>query len=131
MLGVGIDIVEVERIARMMERFGERFLQRVFTPDEQAYCRRRHFAPVHYAARFAAKEAAVKAFGGQLEPVVWRELEVVALPSGKPRLVLHGRAYEAFAALGGQKIFLSLSHTRTLAVAQVVFTGERKENGRA
>jgi len=117
-LGIGIDIVEVERIRAALEqsRTGERFRARVFTPGEVAYCSRRRNAHESYAARFAAKEAMMKAFG---RAVGWREIEVVR-GEGAPTIRLNGRAAERAAALGIRRIHLSLSHTATLAAAYVI-----------
>lgn len=120
MLAVGVDIVEVGRIARMVERWGERFLRRVYTPQELAYSRGR---PPQLAARFAAKEAAMKALGTGRRGVAWREVEVVGRRGQPPSLRLHGRARERARRLGLRSLALSLSHSRDYAVALVV--GER------
>lgn len=105
-----------------MERHGERFLQRIFTAAEIAYCqRKRHTAAESLAARFAAKEAGAKALGtGIAKGVGWREIEVAHLPGGRPTLRLHGRAAERAAAMGVTGVHLSLSHGRDLAIASVV-----------
>jgi holo-[acyl-carrier protein] synthase len=117
-LGVGVDIIDVERIqaALTRPRTGERFRARVFTDGEVTYCLRRRNAAESFAARFAAKEAMMKAFG---RAYGWREIEVVR-GAGAPTLLLHGRAQERAAALGLQRIHLSLSHTATLAIAYVI-----------
>ena len=94
-LGIGMDIVETKRIADSLERFGDRFLHRVFLEGEVAYSNSMKFPPLHLAARFAAKEAISKAFGtGIGREIGWRDLEIVREPSGAPKVVLHGRAEE-------------------------------------
>jgi len=120
-LGVGVDIVDVERIAAALARprTGDRFRARVFTEGEVAYCMRRRNAAESFAARFAAKEAMMKAFG---RAYGWREIEVVR-GTGAPTLLLHGRAQERAKALGLRRIHLSLSHTATQAIAYVVAEG--------
>ena len=123
-LGTGIDLVENARIAGSIEKFGDRFLNRVFLPEELAYCgAMRHPVP-HYAARFAAKEAVAKAFGcGISERIGFLEIEVTRNEAGAPSIVLHGPALELAAERGVTKIFLSLSHTDNYSVAQVTLTG--------
>ncbi len=120
-VGSGIDMVEISRIHQSMVRFGQRFLDRVFTGAEQAYCLRKRKAPESLAARFAAKEAGAKALGtGISRGVHWLEIEVVREPGGKPSLRFHGRAAEIAAALGVAHTALSLTHTADLAMASVV-----------
>ena len=123
-LGVGMDIVETKRIAESIERFGDRFLNRIFLDGEVAYSRSMKFPHLHLAARFAAKEAISKAFGtGIGRDLGWRDLEIVREPSGAPRVVLHGRA-EAFAkARGVQAVHVSLSHTTEYGAASAVIVG--------
>lgn len=118
-LGVGIDLVETARLAEAIERHGARFLQRVFSPGEQRYCDGNARRIEHYAARFAAKEAAWKALGldGGLP---WKEIEVERLPSGAPRLVLHGGTAARATARGLRALHVSLSHTESTATAMVV-----------
>lgn len=121
-VGAGIDLVETDRIRRAIARFGWRFLERVFTPGEIAHAQRKRDPAEHLAARFAAKEAAMKALGtGLRRGVRWRDFEVANLPSGRPTLTLHGRAAEIAAALGVRHIALSLTDTRDAAMALVVF----------
>ncbi len=123
-LGIGVDLVEVERIDRAIERHGEHFLRRVFTKGEIAYCAGMHAPGPHYAARFAAKEAVSKAFGtGIGERLALQDIEVCREESGAPFIVLHGPAEEFARERGVQKIHLALSHTATSAVAQVVIEG--------
>lgn len=123
-LGTGIDLAEVDRIRRAVERHGERFLQRIYTPGERAYVERKRNRFARYAARFAAKEAAMKAIGtGWKHGVRWQDFEVVNLPGGKPTLRFSGKAAEFAARLGVQSVALSLSHTEALAIAEVILEG--------
>ncbi|MGA3210252.1 MAG: holo-ACP synthase [Terriglobales bacterium] len=120
-VGIGIDIIEVKRIAASIDRFGERFLHRVFTPAEIRYCDSKINRDERYAARFAAKEAGMKAIGtGWRRGVTWRDVEVQREPSGQPRLAFTGRAGEFAAALGVKRAFVSLTHTAEHAIAQVI-----------
>lgn len=123
-IGTGVDLVEIARIAQAMERFGARFLNRVYTPSEQAYCLRKRRAAESLAARFAAKEAAAKALGTGIGfGVNWREIEVVRAPSGKPSLRFHGRAAQIAAHLGVTSSALSITHSEDLAQAFVILEG--------
>jgi holo-[acyl-carrier protein] synthase len=120
-LGVGTDLIEIARIQQSVARFGDRFLQRVFTQREIAYCRRKKNAAESFAARFAAKEAGAKALGtGISQGVAWLELEVARLPSGRPTLQLTGRAAQRARDLGVVTVSLSLTHSRDIALAVVV-----------
>jgi len=121
-LGLGTDITEVPRIQASLHRYGQHFLDRVYTPGEIAYCHaRKKSSAQSFAARFAAKEAAAKALGtGISRGVTWRELEVVRHPGQAPQLVLHGRAAEVAQARGIRRLTLSLTHTRDTAMAVVV-----------
>lgn len=120
LVGTGIDMVEIHRIAQSIERFGERFLSRVFTPGEIAYCQSKKNSAESFAARFAAKEAAAKALGtGIQHGVTWKELEVRREPGRRPHLHLSGRAKEIAARLGVRHISLSLTHSNTTAMAAV------------
>ena len=131
-LGLGTDLTEVPRIQRSLDRFGQRFLQRVYTPAEIAYCTSKKSAAQSLAARFAAKEAAAKALGtGISRGIAWRDLEVTRAPSGKPSLQLHGRAAQIAAHLGVQRISLSLTHSAQLAIAVVIMEGPETEPARA
>ncbi|HEY1807878.1 MAG TPA: holo-ACP synthase [Acidobacteriaceae bacterium] len=124
LVGTGIDLVEVPRIARSIERFGDRFLRRVFTDAEIAYCRARTAAAQSFAARFAAKEAAAKALGtGIQHGVSWKELEVQRLPGRRPSLHMSGRARAIAGQLGVTRVSLSLTHTAALAMATVHLEG--------
>jgi holo-[acyl-carrier protein] synthase len=120
-VGTGVDIAEVRRIEQAIERFGERFLQRIFTAGEIRYCDSKANRVERYAARFAAKEAAMKALGtGWNHGVRWRDCEVVRAPGGRPTMTFHGKAGEFAARLGAKNIALSLSHTVEQAIAFVI-----------
>lgn len=120
-VGTGIDIVEVSRVEAAIARFGRRFLERVFTEAEIRYCESKANRMERYAARFAAKEAGMKALGtGWSGGVTWRGLEVSREPGGRPTLALRGRAAQHAARLGVKRISLSVSHIATQAVAQVI-----------
>jgi len=125
-VGTGIDVVEIERIQQAIDRYGQRFLNRVFSPDEQAYCLRKRNAAESLAARFAAKEAAAKALGtGISRGVSWLEIEVVRELSGRPTLRFHGRAAKVARRLDAVRTSLSLTHTGRLAVACAVLESGR------
>jgi holo-[acyl-carrier protein] synthase len=120
-VGSGIDLVEITRIQHSMDRFGARFLDRVYTAAEKAYCLRKRNSAESFAARFAAKEAGAKALGtGISHGVSWLEIEVVREPSGRPNLKFHGRAAERAERMGVLNTALSLTHTGALAMASVV-----------
>ena len=120
-VGTGIDIAEVPRVAQAIERFGQRFLTRVFTEGEIRYCDSKANRIERYAARFAAKEAGMKALGtGWSRGVRWRDIEVFRQPGGRPTLAFHGRAGEFASRLGVVNIALSLTHTADEAMAQVI-----------
>jgi holo-[acyl-carrier protein] synthase len=125
-VGSGIDLVEIGRIHDSVERFGQRFLDRIFTAAEQAYCLRKRKASESLAARFAAKEAGAKALGtGISRGVNWLEIEVMRERGGKPSLRFHGRAAEIAANMGVANVALSLTHTGDLAMASVVLEDGR------
>ncbi|ABF43518.1 phosphopantethiene--protein transferase domain protein [Candidatus Koribacter versatilis Ellin345] len=120
-LGTGIDIVEVPRIAQSIQRFGDRFLGRIYTPAEIRYCQSKANAVERFAARFAAKEAAMKAIGtGMRGGVTWHDFEVGREPGGRPTMVFHGKAAQVAQGLGGRRAHLSVSHTEQYAVASVI-----------
>ena len=120
-VGTGIDIAEVPRIRHSIERFGNRFLERIFTAGEMRYCDSKANCIERYAARFAAKEAAMKALGtGWNHGVRWRDCEVVRMPGGRPTMHFHGVAGEFAAKLGVKNAALSISHTEDQAIAQVI-----------
>jgi holo-[acyl-carrier protein] synthase len=121
---MGVDVAEVPRIGEAIERYGERFIERVFTAGEIAYVERKANRYERYAARFAAKEAGMKAIGtGWKRGVRWRDFEVANLPSGKPTLRFHGVAAGIAAQLGVKNVALSLTHTAELAMAHVILEG--------
>jgi holo-[acyl-carrier protein] synthase len=123
-VGTGIDIAEVPRIRKSIDRFGDRFLNRIYSAGEIRYCDAKANRVERYAARFAAKEAAMKALGtGWSRGVRWRDCEVVRLPGGRPSIVFHGRAGEIAAKLGVTNVALSLTHTAEQAMAQVILEG--------
>ncbi len=125
LVGTGIDLVEIPRIEQSIARFGSRFLDRIYTPGEQAYCLRKRQSAESFAARFAAKEAAAKALGtGIQHGVTWRELEVIRLPGQRPTLLLHGRAAAIGRRLGVQAIWLAITHGTGLAIATVHMEGD-------
>lgn len=120
-VGTGIDITEVPRIRESIQRFGQRFLDRIYTAGEQRYCDSKANRHERYAARFAAKEAAMKALGtGWNHGVRWRDCEVVRMPGGRPTIAFHGKAGEVAAKLGVKNAALSISHTVDQAIAQVI-----------
>jgi holo-[acyl-carrier protein] synthase len=120
LVGTGIDLVEIRRIEESIERFGERFLHRVFTGGEIAYCLRKRQSTESFAARFAAKEAGAKALGTGIQyGISWKELEVVRPPGQRPTLLLHGRAAAMGLSLGVRTIWLAITHAGGLAIATV------------
>ncbi len=124
-VGTGIDIAEVPRIAQALSRHGDRFLHRVFTDGEIRYCDSKANRIERYAARFAAKEASMKALGtGWNHGVRWRDIEVCRQPGGRPTIAFHGKAAEFAARLGAVHIALSLSHTAEQAIAQVILESD-------
>jgi holo-[acyl-carrier protein] synthase len=120
-VGTGVDLAEVPRIQASIERFGARFIERIYTPAEIAYVERKANRWERYAARFAAKEAGMKAIGtGWRHGVRWQDFEVANLPSGKPTLLLHGVAARVADRLGVRNVSLSLTHTAELGMAHVI-----------
>jgi holo-[acyl-carrier protein] synthase len=123
-LGIGLDATDIPRLADVLERYGERFLQRVFTPGEIAYCTRRRNPAPHLAGRFAAKEATMKALGtGHSRGVLWKDIEVVR-GGGPPRLQLHGGAARRAEGMQVRRSLLTITHSDTLALAQVMLIGD-------
>jgi holo-[acyl-carrier protein] synthase len=123
-LGVGIDIIEVARIAASLEKFGHRFGQRILSPDEIAYCLSHQSPAPFVAARFAAKEAISKAFGtgigGQLG---WQDMEIAHKESGEPYVILHGKGKKLFGTRRAKNLFVSISHTQQYAAVVAVLEG--------
>ncbi len=120
-VGLGVDIVDIDRIRKALERQGERFIRRIYTSGEQEYCRAHRDPAPYFAARFAAKEALFKALGtGWSQGVTWVDAEVRREASGAPKLVLRGRADEISKSLGATDAHLSLSHSETTAIAIVI-----------
>ena len=124
-VGVGTDITECLRIARMIERYGETFLRRVYTANEIQYCHSRNQTTQHFAGRWAAKEAILKALGIGWRPgISWHDLEIRAEPSGRPVVALRGGAREALEQAGVVQVLVSISHCRTHAVAYALALGK-------
>jgi len=121
LFGIGIDVVEVERIEHSLEQFGERFAEKVFTADERRYCDSQHRPGLHYAARFAAKEAVAKAFGtGIGRQLEWLDMEVVRRESGEPELRLSGSGAAFATEHGITAVKISLTHAKRYAAANAV-----------
>ena len=122
-IGLGLDATEIDRIAATIARYGDRFLTRIFTSVEIAYCTRRRIPAIHFAGRFAAKEAAMKALGtGRSHGVLWRDIEVIRR-HGPPQLNFYGGAERRFIAIGGKVSLLTITHSKSLALAQVLIIG--------
>lgn len=123
--GIGIDVIEVERIEEAVEEFGERFLERIFVEAERSYCEGQQRPAIHYAARWAAKEAVSKAFGtGIGKDLGWHDVEIRRRTSGEPEVVLHGRAREFAESRGVVEIKVSLTHAKSYAAANAVVLGD-------
>lgn len=123
-LGIGVDLVDIERVRGVLERRGDAFLSRVFTPDEIAYCKRHKDPGASLSARFGAKEALIKALGvGWQAGMKWTDIEVQREPGGRPLLVLHGRTEAIAVVKGVRKAHLSLTHGEREAVAYVILEG--------
>ena len=124
-LGTGVDIVETSRIQDSLDKFGERFMKRCFWPVEVAYCQGMKFPALHFAARFAAKEAISKAFGtGIGKQLGWRDMEIRKRESGEPFVVLHDKGDELARERGVVEVFVSLSHCKEYAAAHAVIVGD-------
>lgn len=120
-IGTGVDLVEIDRFRRVIERLKDRFILRVFTAEEQRFCKEHRDPVPHYAARFAAKEALFKALGtGWAKGVTWLDVEVQRSSQNAPMMRLHGEAKRLSASMGAQKIHLSLSHSEKNAIAMVI-----------
>lgn len=128
-IGIGTDITECLRIARMIERHGELFIDRVYTPDEIKYCQSRKQATQHYTGRWAAKEAILKAIGtGWRRGISWRDMEVRNDLSGKPVVAVRGGVKEVIERLGISEIHVTISHCRSHATATAIAVGEPPKN---
>jgi holo-[acyl-carrier protein] synthase len=124
-IGIGLDATDLDRVRDVLDRYGERFTRRVFTDAEIAYCTRRRDPAPHFAGRFAAKEAAMKALGtGHSQGVLWRDVEVVRGAGGPPRLEFHGAAARRLASMGGRRGLVTITHSVSLALAQVFLIGD-------
>jgi holo-[acyl-carrier protein] synthase len=122
--GIGIDVIQNDRIRDSIQRFGDRFLNRIYTQGEIDYCSKCSQPEIHYAARFAAKEAAFKALGtGWAAGVKWKDVEIERLPSGKPELHLHGEALNRATSAGAQRFYVSLTHDQLVSCAVVILEG--------
>ncbi|MCG3147891.1 MAG: Holo-[acyl-carrier-protein] synthase [Verrucomicrobiae bacterium] len=123
-IGTGIDIVETGRVRESVAKFGDRFLHRCFLPDEIAYCQSMKFPELHYAARFAAKEAISKAFGtGIGRQLGWKDMEICKHDSGAPFVKLHGKGAELATARGVTEVLVSLSHSKDYGAASAIVVG--------
>lgn len=119
--GSGVDIIEVERVKRAVKRWGDTFLKKIFTDNEIDYSQKRRFAYQHLAARFAAKEAVLKAFGGGWSrSLPWKDVEIINDKNGKPNIRLHGEAKRIYDKKSIEKIAVSMSHTKNYAVASAI-----------
>jgi holo-[acyl-carrier protein] synthase len=122
-IGLGIDATDIPRIEQTLTRYGDRFIQRIFTAGEIAYCQRRRNPAPHFAGRFAAKEAAMKALGtGHSRGVLWRDIEVFRA-GGPPQLRFHGGAARRYEAMQAKASLLTITHSDSLALAQVILLG--------
>ncbi len=129
-VGLGTDIVEIVRIGRMIERHGELFLNRVYTPEEIRYCQKRRESFQHYAGRWAAKEAAMKTLGtGMGRGVSWQDIEVCSLKTGQPTLNIRGGARDFAEKLGIDEILITISHCRAYATATAIAVRREAERG--
>ncbi len=124
-LGIGTDVIEVARIKQAIDKYGERFMRRLFTATEIEYCTARKNASLHYAGRFAAKEAAFKAmqrgWGGEIS---WKDVEITNLSSGAPQIAFHGKALEVVTEKKMTRAFVSISHVEEIATAIVILEAE-------
>ena len=124
-LGVGIDIVKISRMDHVLERWKDRFMNRIFTSQEINFCIEKKFPSQHFAIRFAAKEAFLKALGlGMMAGIPWKDIEIVNDSTGKPEVKLHSKARETYQKNNVKNIFLSLSHDGEYGIAQVILEGE-------
>jgi len=126
-LGSGVDIIEVDRVKHAIKKWGDSFLSKVFTDKEVAYSKKKRFAYQHLAARFATKEAVLKAFGGGwLRNLPWKDVEIVNDKNGKPEINLYGEARRVYNKKNIKKIVVSMSHTKEYAVANAILIKKDK-----
>jgi holo-[acyl-carrier protein] synthase len=122
-VGIGVDLVKISRVQEMADRWGARFLNRVFTPGEQAYCFRHKFPHIHLSARFAVKEAILKALGiGLRMGIRWQEIETINTPAGKPDVKMWGRTRQIADGQKVSQVFASIAHDDDYSIAQVILT---------
>lgn len=120
-VGIGMDIVEVERIRTGIERYGKRFIERIFTDNEIDYCNNKKTSYIHYAGRFAVKEAFSKAIGtGFNKGLTWQDIETINSLSGKPEIITKGKAKDMLKELGIENTFVTITHTKTICAAVVI-----------
>ncbi len=130
-LGIGTDITECLRIARMIERYGELFIDRVYTQEEIRYCQNRKQSTQHYAGRWAGKEAVLKALGtGWVAGIRWRDIEIRNEPGGRPIVAVRGAMSDVVERLGVGRVLISISHCRTHATAYAIAMGRHERNGK-
>lgn len=123
-VGIGVDIVDISRVESMLGRYGDRFLERVFTEEEAAYALRGVKAGERLSGRFAVKEAVMKALGtGKAHGILWRDVETLRAPSGKPVTRLHGKALERMREIGGTDLHVTIAHDAGKALAYVIIEG--------
>jgi len=120
-VGTGVDIVEVARIKRLLEKHSPRFEEKIFTADEILYCRSKAEPEIHFAARFAVKEAVMKCIGtGMDQGIAFKDIEVTHEKTGKPAIMMHGKGKELFTRLKLETIHISISHDKNYAIAQAI-----------
>jgi holo-[acyl-carrier protein] synthase len=130
-IGIGTDITECLRIARMIERHGELFIERVYTPEEIKYCQTRKQATQHFTGRWAAKEAILKALGtGWRRGISWRDMEIRNEPGGKPTVAVRGGVKDVVEQLGITDILVTISHCRSHATATAIAVGKKNKDAR-
>ncbi|NLX96583.1 MAG: holo-ACP synthase [Rhodopirellula sp.] len=129
-LGIGVDITECLRIARMIERYGDLFINRVYTSEEVRYCQSRKQSTQHYTGRWAAKEAVLKALGtGWIQGIHWRDIEIRNEPGGRPTVAVRGGAQDLVERMGVRQVLVSISHCRTHATAYAMALAKEEGTG--
>lgn len=124
-LGNGIDLVKNQRIAALIDKYGDHFLNKIYTENEIKYCRNKSAAAVSFAARFAAKEALLKALGTGMRKNSWKDIEVINNELGKPEIILSGKTEVLAESKNVKSIFLSMSHEKKYSIAQIILEGEK------